>query len=499
MRMDPHTPVIVGAGQLTRRPGSDGEAVEPVTLAVRALRAAGQDSGAGEALLRRAESVRCVAITSWQYRDAAALVASDLGIAPRETVQTNAFGGDGPQRLVNETARAIAAGELDVALVCGAESVSTLIAAQRAGRDLDWRTQDEGVAPTRMSGRDRHPVNPAEAEVGLPAPLDMYALIESAVRARSGADPDSHLEKISGLWSRFSRVAAENEYAWIRRGYTATEIATPSSDNRAVSSPYTKLLAANIQVDQAAGLIICSASAAEQAGVPRERWVFIHAGAQAQDEWHVTERAELAASPAIRAIGDAALAHARVGIDEVAYVDLYSCFPSAVQLGAGELGLALNDPARPLTLTGGLTFAGGPGNNYAMHSIAALVGRLRADPGARGLTTALGWYATKHAIGVYSGSPPARRFASLDPGPEQRRARRARTDFTGTATLEAFTASRDRDGVPIGAAVTALTPKGDRALVRVQDEATIAGLLEHDHIGTTVRIAGPGSLELDGR
>jgi acetyl-CoA C-acetyltransferase len=501
--MDPQTPVIVGAGQVTHRPGTDGQRVEPVALAVRALRAAGRDSGpdsgTGEALLRRAESVRCVAITSWQYRDAAALVAADLGINPRETVQTNAFGGDGPQRLVNETARAIAAGELDVALVCGAESVATLIAAQRAGEELGWRTQDDGVAPTRVSGRDRYPVNQAEADVGLPAPLDMYALIESAVRARSGADPDSHLQRIAGLWSRFSRVAAENEFAWIRRGYTAAEIATPTAENRAVSSPYTKLLAANIQVDQAAGLIICSASAAERAGVPRDRWVFIHAGAQAQDEWHVTERAELAASPAIRAIGDAALAHAGLDIDEVAYVDLYSCFPSAVQIGAGELGLALEDPARPLTLTGGLTFAGGPGNNYTMHSIATLVGRLRDDPGAYGLTTALGWYATKHALGVYSAKPPARPFASLDPEPEQRPARRARTDFTGTARLEAFTVSRGRDGAPAGAAVSAVTPGGDRALVRVADGATITGLLEHDHLGTAVRISGPGSLELDAR
>ncbi len=491
--------MIVGAGQVTQRPGSDGERVEPVALAVRALRSAAQDSGAGDALLRRAESVRCVAITSWPYRDAAALVASDLGIAPRETVQTNAFGGDGPQRLINETARAIAGGELDIALVCGAESVATLIAAQRAGRELEWRRQDDGVAPTRVSGRDRYPVNQAEADVGLPAPLDMYALIESAVRAQSGADPDSHLQKIAGLWSRFSRVAAENEFAWIRRGYTAAEIATPTAANRAVSSPYTKLLTANIQVDQAAGLIICSAGAADGAGVPRDRWVFLHAGAQAQDEWHVTERAELAASPAVRAIGAAALGHAGLGIDEVAYVDLYSCFPSAVQIGAEALGLALDDPARPLTLTGGLTFAGGPGNNYAMHSVAALVGHLRDDSGAYGLTTALGWYATKHAVGVYSAGPPVRPFASLEPEPEPRPARRARTDFTGMARLEAFTVSRNRDGTPAGAAVSALTPEGDRALVRVEAATTIAGLLERDHIGTAVRIAGPGSLELDGR
>jgi acetyl-CoA C-acetyltransferase len=496
MQGDPRAPVIVGAGQVTHREKNGGAAAEPVALAARALRAAAQDSGAGETLLRRAESVRCVAITSWRYPDAAALVAADLGIAPPETVQTNAFGGDGPQRLVNQTAAEIADGRLDVALLCGAESVATLIAAQRAGEELGWRSQPEGVRPTRVSGQDRYPVNQAEADVGLPAPLDMYALIESAVGG--GADPDAHLQLIAGLWSRFSQVATGNEFAWIRRGYSAEEIATPSAENRAVSTPYTKLLAANIQVDQAAGLILCSAQAAERAGVPRERWVFIHAGAQAQDQWHVTERAELAASPAIRAIGAAALEHAGRGIDEIAYVDLYSCFPSAVQIAARELGLGLGEQSRPLTLTGGLTFAGGPGNDYAMHSIATLVGRLREDPAALGLATALGWYATKHALGLYSATPPARRFASLNPEPEPRPARRARTDYTGTARLEAFTVSRDRDGEPAGAAVSTLTPGGDRALLRVQDRPTIDGLLERDRIGSTVMIAGPQSLYLNG-
>jgi acetyl-CoA C-acetyltransferase len=453
--LDPRTPVIVGAGQITHRPNDSGEYAEPAALIVAALRAAGEDSGTGETLLRRAGSVRVVAVAGWRYKDAGALIAADLGISPRETVQTNAFGGDGPQRLINETAAQILAGELDVALIGGGESVASQIAAQKAGATPPWRTQGDEVAPTRISGADRYPVNEAEAAVGLAAPLDMYALIESAVGARAGEDPATHLRTITELWSRFSQVAATNPHAWLPRVYTAQEIATPSDVNRAVASPYTKLLSANIQVDQAAALILTSVEAAQAAGVPRERWVFIHAGAQAQDEWHVTERRTLAASPAIRAIGRAVLDHTQTTIDEIAHVDLYSCFPSAVQISAGELGLALD---RQLTQTGGLTFAGGPGNNYATHGVAALVATLRSDPDALGLATALGWYATKHAIGIYSGRPPARPFASYDPVPDNPEPRRARTDYTGPATLEAFTVQRDRDGAPSVAALAALTP-----------------------------------------
>ena len=490
-RLDPRTPVIVGVGQITHRHQAGGEFAEPVTLIGRALRAAAEDSGAGQDLLQRATSVRCVAVAGWQYRDAAALVAEDLGLSPRETVQTTPFGGDGPQRLINETAQAIADGELDVALIGGGESVATLKAAQREGAAPAWRAQADDVAPTRVSGTDRYPVNEAETQVGLAAPLDMYALIESAVGASSGDDPATHLQRISELWSRFSAVAAGNPHAWIPREYSAEEIATPSAQNRAVSSPYTKLLSANIQVDQAAGLILCSADAAAQAGVPRENWIFILAGAQAIDEWHVTERHDFTRSPAIRTIGQQVLQHAGLSIDEIDYLDLYSCFPAAVQIGAAELGLPLADPARPLTVTGGLTFGGGPGNNYASHGVATLVPLLRRAPEAIGLATALGWYATKHAIGLYSATPPSRPFRSLSPIPENGSSRVARTDYTGPATLEAFTVKRDRDGNPFSAAVSALTPAGERAMLAVSDPELIASLLDRDQLGAAIAVRDP--------
>ena len=491
-QLDPRTPVIVGAGQITHRhePGGDLALAEPAALIGRALRAAAEDSGAGDALLTASDSIRCPPVLAWQYRDVAALVAADLGSSPRETVQAK-IGGDGPQRLINETAQAIADGELEVALIGGAEAMASLNAARREGATPPWRTQGDDVAPTRVSGSDRHPLNEAETKVGLIAPLDTYALIESAIGARSGDDPATHLQRIAELWSRFSAVAAGNPYAWIPRAHTPEEIATPSPHNRAVSSPYTKLLSANIQVDQAAGLILCSAEAARRARIPAERWVFIHAGAEATDEWHVTERDVLTASPAIRAIGRAALEHAGVTIGEVAHVDLYSCFPAAVQIAAAELGLPLDDVQRPLTVTGGLTFAGGPGNNYASHGVATLVPLLREHPEAMGLATALGWYVTKHAIGLYSGTPPSRPFRSLHPSPDRPAVRVARTDYAGPATLEAFTVRHDRDGAPFSAAVSALTPSGDRAMLAVSDGELLRSLLDRDQLGSEVAVQGP--------
>ena len=40
---------------------------------------------------------------------------------------------------------------------------------------------------------------------------------------------------------------------------------------------------------------------------------------------------------------------------------------------------------RDLTVTGGMTFAGGPWNNYVTHGVATMVGVLREDPGDLGL------------------------------------------------------------------------------------------------------------------
>ena len=91
-------------------------------------------------------------------------------------------------------------------------------------------------------------------------------------------------------------------------------------------------------------------------------------------------------------------------------IDVYSCFPSAVQVAANELGLPIGDPSRPLTVTGGLTFAGGPWNNYVTHSIATMAERLVANPGQRGFITANGGYLTKHSFGVYGTEPPSHEF-----------------------------------------------------------------------------------------
>ncbi|MRH90175.1 crotonase/enoyl-CoA hydratase family protein [Nocardia sp. SYP-A9097] len=485
----PTTPVLVGVSQVVLRTPDSGYP-DPSELAVRALRAAAADTGAGAGLLERADAVFSVAPTSWQYGDLGALVAAAVGAGAVDTVQSSPFGGDGGQLVINEAAAAIAAGDYDLVLVTGAEAGATQTAAQRAGIELDWPVQGAGVRPTRTVGIDKPANNAAETATGLLAPTNMYALLESANRHRLGRTPAEHARAVAELWSRFSAVAAGNPNAWQPQQLSAEEIAAVSEANRMISAPYTKLECANLTVDMASGVIMCSAAAAEAAGIAQDKWVFLHAGASGSDEWFVSERAELAASPAIRALGAAVLEHAGVGMQEIAHVDLYACFPVAVQIAARELGVAVDDPKRPLSVTGGLTFGGGPGNNYGGHAVATLVGRLRAEPESFGLATSLGWYLTKHAIGVYSATPPKSAYRHLTPVIEHPPTRPARTGYEGPAVVEAYTLPFDRDGAPEAAILSVLNDKGERILVRTTDSGTLTALTDGDWLGLPVTVSG---------
>lgn len=488
--LDPATPVIIGVGQIVRRDPDPDTATEPAQLAVEALEAAAADTGVEGPLLSRADLVYAVPSASWTYSSQAGFVADAVGAEYAATVQTSPYGGDGAQLAVNDAAQQIADRTAHLALVSGAEAGAAVAAIQARGREPQWTVQDADLSPDRVIGVDRPANNEPETAVGLGAPIYVYSLIESAILADSGATAEEHQAQIADLWSRHSAIAAENPYAWDRTARTAEDIGYANPTNRTVSAPYTKLMCANLQVDLAAGVIVASVAAARSLGVPQDKWVFLHAGASGTDEWFVSERADLTRSPAIAAAGAAALDHAGITADDLGPVDLYSCFPSAVQLGARALGLPWRDPARPLSVTGGLTSAGGPGNNYGLHAVSSLVPLLREDPEQYGLSTSLGWYATKHSLGVYSGTPPARPFAHLKPAIERPAPRPAATELDGTAVIEAVTVPHGRDGEPEAAVVSAITADGTRVLLRRESAEDIVALTAPDVLRRTLRIDG---------
>jgi acetyl-CoA C-acetyltransferase len=521
MALNPRTPVVVGVGQVTIHPDprtEPAERPEPVELMARALRAAAEDASgagpggpaaAGNALIRRADSIRVVAPLGWRSVNPALLVAAKLGFdadsMPPELMLTT-LGGNAPQALLHDACGAISRGDLGVVLVTGGEAMYTRAAARRdpAKPAVSWSSQPaEGTPAPTLFGVERPGATDLEISRGVILPIHAYPLFENALRAANGWTLAEHRARIGSLWSRFSHVAVSNPYAWIPRARSPQEITTPSPDNRMVSFPYPKLCTANLQVDQGAAYIVCSVEAARAAGVPEERWVFPLAGADAHDHWFISHRPELHRSPAIRLAAATALELAGVGPDDLGPVDLYSCFPCVVQMAAHEIGLPVDDPDRPLTLTGGLTFGGGPGNNYTSHGIAQVVSALRAEPGSVGLTTGLGWYATKHSVGVYSSRPPTHMgrdgFAWRNVQPEVDVLPQCTVDSaaTGRVRVETYTVAFDRGGNPERGIVACRTAGENRAWGNVVDPDTLAMLCVEEGIGRTGTLAADGALRLD--
>jgi acetyl-CoA C-acetyltransferase len=487
--MDPRTPVLVGAGQVNER--DDAPQLEPVDLMAAAAREA-----ADPRVLQAVDAIRVVNLLSWRYRDPGLLLAQQIGATDAATRYTG-VGGNTPQSLVNQACLDIQNGRADVILLAGGETWRTRMKLRAKGIKPDWTRQDETV-PMPPGGEDVPMSGPAEDRIALDRPSFVYPLFEQALRIANGETAEEHQRRIAALWARFSEVAAGNPHAWSRQPCSAEQIGQPSADNRMISWPYPKLMNSNNMVNQGAAVIVCSAEKATYLQIPRDQWVFPYAGTDSHDTYAVAERHELHRSPAIRIGGRRALELAGVGVDDLDHVDIYSCFPSAVQVAALELGLPTDDPHRPLTVTGGLTFAGGPWNNYVMHSIATMAELLRANPAAHGLITANGGYLTKHSFGVYSATPPPAAFRWEDVQPEVDRepTRAALVEWDGEGTVESWTTPFDRDGRPEKAFLTVRTGDDARALALIDDPEAAAVTVADDIAGAAVRVHADGRASL---
>lgn len=502
-------PVIVGAAQITDTTTPPDRARSPLGLMVDAVRAAGCDAagGRGEELLRAADSVIVVRLFSdavprfksphGQMVNPPWSVAQRVRASPRELVYTPG-GGTMPQVALNHACERIAQGESSIAILTGAEALRTELAARRAGIELDW--SEEAPSSPEEWGGYRMAYSEHEGAHKMQAAINMYPLFEQAIRGARGRSIETHQTAMGRLFARFAAVARDNPLATKRRGYSAEEIATVTEQNPITGFPYTKLMTASVYVDQSAAVIVCSAAKADEFGIAEDWRVYLHGCAHADDHWFVTDRPNLHSSPAIRAVAKKTFEMAGRTLADVALFDLYSCFPSAVEIACQEIGLSEDDP-RELTVTGGLPYFGGPGNNYVMHSIAEMVQRVRKRPGSFGLVTGNGNYVTRHAAGLYSTQPVTGEWARENPSVLQSELdAMPKAPFTetpiGAGTIESYTVVHSKSGPETGIVVGRLED-GTRFVANTPaDPALFADLESRDALGRRGTVRREGSRNL---
>ncbi len=478
--------VIAGWGQVTQGKEQKDSLLDPLGLMGKAVRQAAEAAG-GIDLLRRLDAVMVVRVLSRHYPDAAAELSRDIGAAPR-LKRVSGIGGSSPQVLINQAAGMIARGELDSVLIAGGEAYYPRSEADVPEGNALFKGLSGGHQREDMIGS-----TDSEARHGVSLPVHGFPLFEVAFWGESGLELPAYLARVGDRWAGFSRAAAGHPNAWTRKPLTAQEIVTPSRDNRRVAFPYTKFMNSLVTVDMGAAVLLMSEDQARRMRPKAKRPVFFRGGAYTEDRQRfLIQKSSFVSSPPLREAVSRALQRANLTLDEVECFDLYSCFPCSVNMACRMLGLEA-DP-RPLTLTGGLGFFGGPGNNYSLHAVATLAEKIAAGERETGLVTGLGWFMHKHSAGIYAAEPGPGALGSHDLQDEKNPfAGEAPVEEAGKAAgkgvVETYTVFYSRNGRPASAVIYGRTEQGLRFVAREAPDPGVFELLAGEcQVGRRVRL-----------
>lgn len=401
-----NTPVLVGVAAVQQKIDDYQQALEPVALMEQALRDAAADAGCTD-LLSRADEI-LVPKSLWGYSDPGRLLADALGARSATTLLAEF--GILQQSLLTRACQHIMAGEAQVVLVTGGEARYRALCAGKAGVEAH-ETQQVDSEPDIMLRPQDEMWSSVETDSGLGMPVGYYAILDSALRYKQGLSLEQHRDQMAEMYSRLSALAADNPDAWSDQAVSALHIREHSAANRMLAFPYTKLHNSQWNVDQAAGLILCSAGVAEELGIERGKWVFPLAAIESNYMSVVASRKDLGASPGFRIAGQVAMELSGVNFNDIRLCELYSCFPYAVRVQLHEFGL---DPQRNVSVTGGMTFGGGPLNNFVFQATVRMARLLRQNPGETGLVTTVSGLLTKQACALWSASPGVDGWACAD-------------------------------------------------------------------------------------
>lgn len=480
--------VIAGWGQITQPKKINRPAKDPMGLMVQASRRAAEMMASMTALAHL-DGIMIVRTLSRHYTSPARQLAQKLGATPKFT-HVSGIGGNSPQTLVNIAAGMIARNELDSVLIVGAEAY---IQREKKIKKVE-SALFRGISK-EYTGNDLIGSTPLENQHGIEHPMQGFPLFETALWNASGLDLQTYLMQVGKTWAKFSKTAANHPFAWTKTIKNPEEIITPGPTNRPIAFPYTKYMNPFVTVDQGAAVILMSEETAKKYSQKNRQTVYFLGGGFAQDRQRfMIEKSDFTSSLPLKAAVEKALTRSCIPLENLDCFDLYSCFPCAVAIAKKMIGIKDDDP-RPLTLTGGLGFFGGPGNNYSLHGVATLVENISIGKKSNGLVTALGWFMHKHAAGVYGSNPLTGEFKDYDVMDQKncfagKEPVIIKDQVTGTGTIETYTVIYSMDQNPRYAVVYGKTRDNCRFIARMQNHPDIFKQLTSENmVGKKINIA----------
>ena len=487
-----NTPVIVGVGDIIDKRKVNGP--DPLTLLGQASELAFQDTGIKN-VIDYLDAIGVVRFSvdfstatnqsRFGYSNFPRSLANKIGVKKDISELYSGMGGNAPQVLLQEISKKIHANEIHCALISGGEVLQTMISKLKSGEKLNW--EDSAGGKPEIIGINDEGFSKEEKKHHMDLPSNVYPIFANAIRSSKSQSSEEHLRECSELFSKFSKVASLNPKAWFPKFRTPEEIEEISDSNRLVGFPYTKYLNSMIRVNMASSLVVMSEKLTKELKIPQNKKVYIHGSCVLNDIWNVSKRPSLNESPAIRECGKEVLSQAGISLSEISFLDIYSCFPSAVQIAQKELSLDSNDD-RPLTVTGGLPYFGGPGNAYTMFSSSEMVKKLRSNPNEYGMVTANSWFLTKHAINIFSCKPPQeidwkKDFIKLQSEINSREIKNFNIKPNGLGEVISYTIVQGRKNLEYGIVIGELEDKSKFIANILGEQSFLKKLTENELLG----------------
>jgi len=476
-----NTPVVIGISSIQQK-GSYDDLDEALILMEKATQKAISDS-TNPNIVNYIDQIQ-IPKGFWKYRDPGKWIAKRNGMKSAKTTVTKI--GVLQQNLINTACKDIVDGKINASLIIGGEARYKKIQALKENKvfvetelntnpdyyvkaDHDLQTQDE---------RD---------ELGLMA-VGYYAILETAYRAQKKLSIQEHKEKISELYEIFSKIAKENPDGWLDKSLVASEIIKVSKSNPLQALPYNKFHCTTWNVNQASAMIICSENLANNLDIPLSKRVYPVASSESNHMIAPIQRPHLSKSYgldlAVKFIKDVC----RNNNIEPNLYELYSCFPIAVQMFSDSLGLNENQSK---TVTGGMSFAGGPLNNYMIHSTVKMLSKIRSDHSNIGLVTGVSGMMTKQALALWSKKPlidfiskDVTKEAKLEEAPVQ-----MSEELEGMAMIIGYTIFKDNNG-ELKAVIYSEDSKKKRKVLISYDNEILKSMGEEEWVGKNIKFKG---------